>query len=239
MKGYSNIPQLYQAVLDIPMFEAAGAVGALVHDIARPSGVALDKNMALAGATITWANWGLSNTALVNFDAVTPDRLELAAAQSTDLNYQAGAFSGVVWAYPLDLAGALRTIFCKGGTVDGWKFHVAGGNGAIYLTTYQAAGSQETLSAIGEVVLNTWYMLGFSRLGAAVKLFKNGVDVTLTAPAHTPPDSAAARDFHVGCVLAHADGWDGYLWRPRIFSRQLSATNFKELFELERGLFGV
>ena len=234
MKGYSNIPQLYQASLDIPMFEASGA---LVHDISRQA--ALDKRMTLTGATIAWANWPLSNTALVNFDATTPDRLELAAAQSTDLNYQAGAFSGAVWVYPLNLAGALRTIFCKGGTVDGWKFHVAGGNGAIYLSTYQAATNQETLSAVGEVVLNTWYLLGFTRLAGAVKLFKNGVDVTLTPGAHVNPDSAAARDFHVGCVLAHADGWAGYLWRPRLFSRQLSATEMKEIFEMERSLFGA
>lgn len=237
-KGYSNIPQLYQSVLDIPMFEGvAPANGALAHDISRQ--VALNKTMTLTGATIAWARWLLSNTTLVELDSGTPDRLELAAASSTDLNFTTGDFSGIAWVYPALLAGNIRNIFCKGGTVDGWNFHVAGGNGAIYFSTYQAAGSQDTLSAIGQVVLNTWYLLGFTRAGAVAKLYKNGADVTLTAPAHTDPDSAAARDFHVGCSLVHAAGWDGYIWRPRLFSRQLSATEMKELFEMERGLFGV
>lgn len=235
MKGYSNIPQLYQASLDLPMFEASGAVA---RDISRQA--ALDKTSTLHGATIAWAHIAPSNVSVVAFTSGTPDYVDISAANSTDLNYQAGAFSGVAWVYASLLVANLRHIFNKGGTVDGWKFHVAGGNGAIYFTTCQAGPTvQETLSDIGQVVLNTWYMLGFSRLGAAVKLFKNGVDVTLTPGAHVNPDSAAARLLNIGCDITHAGPWDGYIWRPRIFSRQLSATELKELFDMERGLFGV
>lgn len=236
MKSYSKIPQLYQSVLDIPMFEA---VGALAHDISRQA--ALNKTMTLAGATIAWAKWPLSNTSIIDFNSATPDRLELAAAASTDLNFLAGDFSGMAWVYPQLLVGNIRNIFCKGGVEgnNGWEFTVAGGNGAIYFSTYQAAAHQDTLSAIGQVVLNTWYLLGFSRTGTVAKLYKNGVDVTLTSGAHVNPDDAAARDFHVGSSLMHAAGWDGYIWRPCLFSRLLLPTEFKEIFELERGLFGA
>lgn len=236
-KGYDNLPMFFQTVLDIPMFEESGA---LARDIARPPAVAEEHTMALEGGTIAWAPWPLSNVGLISFNGVTPDRLSLSAANSLSMDYQAGAFSGAVWVYPTTLIGAIRTLFCKGvAATDGWCFEVAGGNGAIYFRTSQAGADQETISAVGEVVLNTWYLLGFSRLGASARLYKNGVDVSSTIGAHVNPVSAAARELHIGCVVAHANGWTGYMWRPRIWSRQISAAEMQKIFNMERGLFGV
>lgn len=237
-RGYDNLPMLMQTILDLPFYERTGG---FTHDIARPPLTALDHTAALAGVTITWTYWGLSNTTIIGFTAASSDRLTIPALESTDLNFMVNAFSGVVWVYPLLLAGNLRYIFCKGGVNSGWGFWINGGNGSFELATYQAGpADQETISAVGLVVLNTWSMLGFTRLAGSVKLYLNGVELTpATAEVHTNPDTAAAEEFHIGVTTAHAAPFEGYLWRPIIFSRNISAIEMAQLFEMTRGLFGV
>jgi len=234
-KGYDLLPMLYQSILDIPMFEGAGA---LAHDISRQ--VALDKTMALTGGTIAWAQVVPSNTTVIQFTAATPDYLTLSALESTDLDFTTGAFSGLIWVYPTLLAGDLRYLFCKGGTVDGWFFCVSGNNGAMHFDTCKAGPSfWETTSTVGEVVLNTWHLLGFSRLTTSVRLYKNGIDVTDAASVHQDPDTAAARVLNIGVTLGVTAAYQGYLWRPRLFDRQLSAVEMAQIFQMERSLFGV
>lgn len=236
-KGYDNLPMLFQSVIDIPMYEA---IGALAHDIARPPGVTEEHTMELQGATIAWAAWPLSNIGIIDFTAATPDRLALSAANSVSMDYQVGAFSGMVWVHADVIAPTARFLFCKGGQGSGcgWGFLITAA-GALSFDTVQAANSQHTYSPDGSIVINTWTLVGWSRLGAAARVFKNGVDITSIPDVHVNPDSAVARELHIGVSDGHALPYDGYIWRPRVIGREISDRDHAHVFEMERDLFGV
>ena len=225
---------LMQTILDIPMYEG---IGTLSHDIARPPATALDHTMTLTGPP-TWAAWPLSNLPILSFNPAIPDFMELAAASSTDLDFQVGAFSAIMWVY-LD-ALASRYLMCKGTNVIGWYWYVDA-NGAIHLVTSQAGPTQQdTFSADGDLAITTWTMLGLTRVGADVILYKNGKPLDITADTHVNPASAAALKFLVGVDNTEAANmWDGYLWRPIVFGRQINQLEMEAVFEMTRGLFGV
>ena len=234
MKGYDNIPQLFQSVLDIPMYEGAGVAGALVHDIARPL---LNKNMTLAGPPL-WYQVPLSNITVLHFDSTNPDRLLLSAVDSADLAYTAESFSGVAWVQLHLLVGASRTIFSKWtAATSGWLFNILA-TGEIQFVTAQAGPVQISGSPAGSIVLDIWALVGFSRVGGSVRIYKNGVDITSLVVAHTDPVVDAGL-FYVGVDSAIAEAYDGYLWRPRIVEREMSALDHADIFEMERGLFGI
>lgn len=232
-KNYSTMPTNLQAVLDIPMYEGQGV---LAHDVSRRA--ALDKTMTLTGPP-TWVQLPLSNLTVLSFNPATPDWLELAAAESTDMDFQVGAFSLVSWIFVDDLTDD-RYLFVRGlDGNDGWYMYIASAGG-LQLVTSQLGADQVTGSAVGTIATGTWYLVGATRLGASVKLYRNGVDVTGTPPGVHINPAASVRDMRIGIrddETTHP--WDGYIWRPRVFSRQLSAYEMLSIFEMERGLFGV
>jgi hypothetical protein len=231
-RGYDNTPVLQQTVLDIPMFEGTGA---LAHDISRQ--VATDKTMTLVN-TPAWYSSVLSNTMMLDLDSAGPDHLVLAAASCADLNFTTGSFSGAVWIYAHTIIGSIRTLMCRGLTsTDGWFFAI-GTDGYLYLVTNQAAANQVSFSANGSIVAVAWYLVGFTRFNATVKVFRNGANITSTSNTHVDP-LTSARDLHVGVYDDHTWPFDGYMWRPRIWNRLLSELEFAELFQQERHLFGV
>ncbi len=65
------------------------------------------------------------------------------------------------------------------------------GNGVIELYTTQAGANQFSASSVGSIVAGTTYTVGISRIGASVRIYKNGVDVTSTAGSHTNPETCA------------------------------------------------
>ena len=235
-KGYDNIPQLYQVALDLPFYEGGGAAGLvpLAHDIARKESV-LDHTMALVG-TPTWVQVALSNLTVLQFNSATPDRLTLSAVNSADLAYTTEPFSGLAWVYPHAVGGTIMSKWTN--VTSGWIF-ITLVTGEIQIIT-ETGGPHIDISGspAGSLVVNTWQLVGFSRLGNSVKIYKNGADITSLVGVHADP-AADAGLFYIACDSAIAQSYDGLIWRPRIFNRQLSATEFKELFEMERGLFGV
>ena len=78
-------------------------------------------------------------------------------------------------------------IFCRGFyQADGYYFQISSG-GAFYFITNQAGANQATETAAGRILVNTWYILGVTRAGAVVKLYRNGVDVTDISGSHINP----------------------------------------------------
>ncbi len=232
--SYDKLPMFFQTLLDIDMVEG---IGVLAHDIARPPAVAEDHTMTLTGVP-TWVQLPLANLTVLSFNPGDPDFLELAAAQSVSMDFQVGAFSVLAWIYPDDLT-AWRYIIERGLNItDGWYFCVSPA-GQLLLSTNQAGVIQSSGSFGGDITIGRWWCAGAARLGNSVRIYINGNDVTSLVGNHINP-AACARKLHVGIDDTEAgSAWDGYIWRPRVWGRRVSASEMRDIFEMERGFFNV
>lgn len=226
-RGYDNPRFNHELVMDLQFGEGSGTI---TRDWSKGH---MEPN-TLTGVP-TWS-WLGNDMTYLDF-AVGPPReyIITLAANSTDLNFTAGAFSGAVWYFPT--TGGNRYVFCKGTATTGWSFYLNTSNEMTF-GTRQAAANQFTHGTV--LTLNAWQFVGFTRDGAAARIYMNGRDVTDTAATHISPDTAAAQNFYIGCTDAVGAGWmGGSLWRPRIWKRALTGAEILAMYELERGLFGV
>ena len=227
MRGYDQLQANQQLLLDLRFQEATGTN---TQDFAKPHHVC-----TLIG-TPTWQDLG-NDLSYLGFVPGNPDYIRALQAATTDLDFTSGDFSAAVWVRA-DALGS-RNFMARGlAATDGWDWWMDV-NGAQNVSTFQAAASQFTLSAAADVVIGTWGMIGFSRTGAAVRTYKNGRDTTATAATHIDP-LTANRNLYIGVNNLAAAGWyDGDMWRPRVWGKKVTTAEFRLLFELERGLFGV
>ena len=125
----------------------------------------------------------------LDFDPTIPSYVEIPAAH-TQLNFTSEDFSFVSRVYNRNpAAGAI--LFNRGlATTDGYYIYMVP-SGSFRLYTNQALASQNTRSADGEIVANTWHTLGISRSGASATVYKNGVDITVEAGIHIDPLTCA------------------------------------------------
>lgn len=184
--------------------------------------------------------WGALANGLpyLDFNSATPDWLDAPAAHN-ELDFQAEAFSMAAWVNIDDLT-VIRTILCRGLNVnDGWYWEVMT-NGAIRVVTSGGGLSYYTISAAADIVTGTWFYISASRDGNAVRIYRNGVDVTVTFGTHADPDSAT-RELHIGVGDNETlNPFDGKMWYPRIWgSRCLADWEMSRIFAHERGWFGV
>jgi hypothetical protein len=232
MLGYNKHPINHQALLDLSMEEVVGAAGDYIYDRARPH-----HDCVLNGATIGWTLLP-SGLYVMDFTSGTPDWIDCPAADTADLDFTIGDFSLGAW-INLDDLSANRMIMCRGLLdTDGWHCAVLM-DGSIVLYTNQAGASQGSLSSVGLIVVGTSYLVGFSRHGASVRAFINGLDVTETIGTHVHP-LTANRELHIG-IYDNETGspWEGQMWRPRIWDRYVDEWEWLELFNMERHWFGV
>lgn len=227
MRGYDNPRFNQEMLLDLQFCEGTGI---LTRDWAK----AHHEPNTLVNAP-TWTNADNDLTYLV-FDASVPyEYIITLAADSADLNFTSGPVSGMCWYTPT--AGGNRYMFNKGTNVTGWTFYLNTDN-EMSFGTRQAAASQ--YSHGDELTLNEWQFVGFSRRAASARIYTNGRETTTTYATHINPDSAAAQNFYIGCTDAVGAGWmDGYLWRPRITGREITAAEHLAVYEAERHLFGL
>lgn len=226
--GFDNPRYNQDLVLDPHFIEGTGSA---TLDWAKPHHV-----ISLA-TPVTW-------TALANdlmtllFNPVTPDRLVILAAASTDLNFTSGAFSGAMWIYPH--AYGNRYVMMKGAAGTGWSFWIVSSSPYLAFTTEQAGPAYQTSQGGAGLALNAWQLIGFTRSGASGRLYLNGVDTTTIAATHINPASSAASDFYMGTTVGGGAGfYDGGMWRPRIWDRAISAAEMAAIYEGERDLPGV
>lgn len=233
--GYDKIPLYHQIMYDITMEEAVGAAGAYTFDRAYSP---IQHQTLLHGATIAWVQVA-SGLTVMDLTAATPDWLDVGGVASGDFDFTSEDFAGAIW-INLDALAATYLI-CRGLlNTDGWYFYVDA-NGALHVITNQAAASQDTFSSDGDVVINTWMLVGFSRSGDTVNIYKNGKDVTDTHGVHADPTATIiGRELHIGIYDDEVSGpLDGSIWRPRIWNQYLSQLYHWQMFEMERHWFGV
>lgn len=227
MRGYDN-PRFNQVmVLDLQFCEGTGTV---TQDWAKPHH---EPNTLVN--TPVWTNAANDLTYLYFDGVVAYPHLITLAADSGDLDFTSGGFSGMCWYYPT--TGGNRYVFNKGTGTTGWTFYLNTAN-RMSLGTRQAAADQFTNGNV--LTLNVWQLVGFSRNGAAVQVYTNGRDTSSVFDTHIDPDTSAAQNFYIGCTDAVGAGWMvGYLWRPRILNRATATAEHLAVYEAERHLFGV
>jgi len=189
--------------------------------------------------TITGATWTRLPSGLrcLSFDG--NDYVEMASSPA--LNFTSGDFSIIVWIY-LDSLTIHRRLFSRGvygGAGDGYLFSV-NNNGVLEFQSYQAsAGVQTSQSAASQITTGSWYTVGLSRVGASVKLFKNGVNITSVAGTHVDP-ATCARTAKIGIYDDKTNNpWVGKIALVRIYNRALSAAQVASIYQQERHLFKV
>jgi len=234
MIGYDKIPWNFGLVLAMTFEEGIG--GDVAYDRSR-----CGHQMTLHN-TPTWLQEASGLTVLY-LDQTLPEWLDASAADTNiSLNFTTQDFSIGAWINVDDLS-ANRMILCRG-LLDADGYHCAIlMDGTIVLYTSQAAAggqNQSSYSAAGEIVTGIWYFVGFTRCDAVVNVYKNGLDVTNTHGIHVDPD-ASARELHIGIYDDEIGSpFAGMMWNPRVWRNVVVPDyHWQEMFELERGLFGV
>lgn len=195
---------------------------------------------ALEAPTLTgppaWAQMG-SGLNLLSFNNATPDFIEIAALESTELDFTAEDFSLGIWVYADSIA--LIDLINRGlDNTDGYELSITA-LGAIEFTTNQAAASQVTDTDDGVIVATAWYHVMIVRDGASVRIYINGRDRTATEGVHIAP-LTSNRKFLVGIYDDEATRpFDGRLWKPQAWVRALSREEVKVIFDSEKHWFGV
>ena len=226
-RGYDNYRPNQALVLDLQFREYTGAA---TLDYAK--GYRTPLVLVDAPAWTLLAN-DLTYLVFANNDAIYS-----LAADSTDLNFTSGSFSGAAWVSPS--AYGNRYVLDKSTATAGWAFWIVGTSPYLGFTTANAGPATQTTYGGANLALNVWQFIGFTRSGAAARLFINGRDVTTTPATHINPATAAAVNTYVGAAVGAAAGWiNGGLWRPRVWKRQLAAWEMLALYETERLSIGV
>jgi len=148
----------------------------------------------------------------------------ISCGNASSLLFTSGAFSVLAWVYITDLTNH-NVIMQRGRyNLDGWRFLV-NSTGDIYFDTSQTTPAvQSSKSAVGEVVVNTWYLLGATRDGASAIPYKNGVDVADTAGTHINP-STNSRNLLLGMRYdLSSNPFYGTMGEAWVYSRALTPT---------------
>jgi len=227
--GYDNFRPNQGLLLDLQFRETTGTATA---DWSKAY-----HNPGTLTGTPTWAVLG-NDVSYLSFDPANPDRIILAAANTTDLNFTAASFSGGMWIYP-DAYGN-RYLFDKSSATAGWSFWLNATAPYLAFTTANAGPATQTTYGASNLVLSAWQFVSFTRSGATVQIFLNGNLADQTPATHINPATAAAIDFTIGKVVGAGAGWyDGRMWRPRVWNRALESWEMRAIYESEKSLFGV
>lgn len=232
-KGYDNLDVNQQLVLDLPFLD--GVTGG--------TGIVRDQSKNHYGFTMTGppAHFSLpSGLQVLDFTAATPDFLEAAIADVGDLDFTTEDFSLAFWVNPDTLVGDLE-LMCHGqDAVSGYDVRCMA-DGSIVFTSNQGGAQQQIISAAGDLVINIFTLIGFSRSGVLGQLFINGREVayTLQDDLGNPLTNALKVLFGVYDDET-TDPWSQYISRTRAWlNRQLTVDNHRFIFETERHWYGV
>lgn len=141
-------------------------------------------------ATVTNATWLPSGR---NFDGAG-DFIEIPNHSSLDITTE--NFWITAWVYPITPANDDIILIHGLSSIDGFFFWLPSAT-SFGLQTDPGAIISRTADAT--LAAGAWQHLGATRIGAAVKLYKNGVDITDTAGNHTATLDSSSRTMKIGC----------------------------------------
>ena len=230
MIGYDKLSLNHQLLLGLTFEEMTGAI---TRDRAKPV-----HPFTLNGGTIAWGSLA-NGLPLIVLTGGTPDYLECVIADTGDLDFTTGDFSVAAWVCLSTLATS--HIFCRCDATGGWYFQLNAGS-QLRLATWNGGVPAHIDSAVGEVTINNWWLVGASRSGLTGQVFLNGNDVTDVAVAQDCESINA--DLHLGVwnnhILNPLDGRiAGGPCGPRIWGRYLAESEHRRLFHMTRDWVGI
>ena len=181
--------------------------------------------------TITGAYWTPLGWV---FDG-TDDELLAAAAITTHLDFTSEDFSGIIRVKHQDSASANTLMIRSFFNQSGWEF-VIDTSEAILFYTCKPGSNPVTYTANSTVVDGEIYTIGFSRTGAAVKIYVNGIDKTDTAGTHINPGTSA-RILGIGSDGYSGNELKGTMKLVAMWSRWLAPTEHLELHKMMEEVF--
>ncbi len=225
-KSLDKDPLYQQLLLSLPMREGTGA--ATTADVAKPH-----HPIVLTHAP-AWTQLASSGIYVLTLDGAN-DLLSCVAASCTDLDFVAGAFSIAVW---VSCTGASTDLIrrCVDNT-SGWALKWASATTSVSVVTCQAGATQTTVTNT-DMAASTWTLIGISRSGTSVRIYRNGIDDVVTVGSHTNPATSAG-NLLIGANSAGAAAFTGSVGRPRIWGRALAPHEHMSIWKRERHLFQV
>lgn len=212
-------------LLDLRFKEGTGTI---TRDWAKPH----HANPTLAG-TPAWTAGGVgAKLQVLDFNAAHPDSVQCLAADTADLNFNPGSsYTAMVWIFPDIFIAGYTNIMSRGSrAVDGWGFYQV--SGAYIFSLYnEARGSPLNISE--------WQLITYVKVGLNAYLYRN--DSEMSYVAHYGVNTAnSAEPLNIGGLSTGANqGFDGKMYRPRVWNRALSLLEINYIFNTERKLFGV
>lgn len=227
--GFDHLPINHQLLLGLPFCEGTGAI---TRDVATPH-----HELTLVGAP----TWGSLASGFPYIDLDGTEHLEIAAADSADLNFTSEDFALKAWLYNVGPT-LTDSVMCQGvDDTDGWELLITAvaGGGDITLRTNQAAAHTD-LVALGGIESSAWTLVGVSRSGTGGQFYINGEPVATTGALTDAISVAAGDKFYIGVDGSGvANFWDGNIAFPEIWGRELTYADWKFVFATERHWFGV
>jgi len=226
-------------LLDLPFREG---VGDITHDVGKPHHPITLVN------TPTWATLA-SDLGIIDFNGINQYLLGL-NADTADLGFTNGDYSVGCW-FNWEDADEDQIIMGRWEeSVGGWEIYLHyshTGPGSYLTLRHHHAGGDDLRSGVYTRGWdrNVWNFMGLSRSGSTVLHYKNGeatsyppVGVLQNAEATTMPLIVGVKytiGWGVPTVMEHY--FEGPIWRPRVWGRALSADDWMNIYQIEKGWF--
>jgi len=229
---YDNLGINREILLDLPFREG---IGTITQDVAKPHHPVTLHN------TPTWTvlDSGLGVLTLNG----TNEYLRCLAASCADLDFTSGDYSLGGWFY-IESGGDDDKTLMSRFLLDnnGWElYHYNSPNYYLTLRHHHAAGASVRTGAYSSGwTFGKWWFMGFSRSGGVGQFYRGDVDgfaalpTTNTVGGLIDPESSA-QNFYAGYSTSGSNNpFKGKFWRPRIWPRALSASEWRVIFEREK-----
>lgn len=246
VRGYDNIAENKGLLLDLPFYEG---IRAITKDQAKPHHpIALNDP---GGGSFVWTTLA---SGIMVLEFVTTGGgagqgvyLESLAADTADLDFISGDYSIGCWINWTWDGQSLIIIGKYGVDLDGWEIYLdeSGGRNTVsqrHSHNSLAPNTNSNCYSTGWTP-GVWTFLGISRIGGNLypQHYRNGNFIAMhyEASGMLDPDTCN-RDLVIGTRFTKDANWyKGQMWRPRIWNRALSASEWKKIFEAERDWVGV
>jgi len=234
---YDSLSYNEDIELDLSMLEATGMI---THDESR------NHIMATIHATVgtpVWqalasGNYGLSlNPAYPISDM--RQYLDAPAAATGALDFTNGDYSLAMWFNWIDTSYSQILMGKYAVDIRGWEAYITRVVLGDLMTVRHHHGGTRSGTYSAGWNQSQWQLFGYSRTGATAQHYRNGQPIT-TIGALQDPASSAASDLIIGRRFTGNQNWfKARFHRPRAWSRAVTASEHRILWELERGWFGL